>query len=230
MIDFHTHILPGIDDGSPNVETSVAMLRAERDAGISEVVFTPHFYAAQTNPADFVKKRAEAWRTLAPKLTDDMPKVAFGAEVLYFEGIARADSLSRLCVVGTDFLLLEMPFRHWTDRMVDDVMTLTARTDIKLVMAHIERYLTYITPDVLSDICGSGALVQINTSMFEDRRTKQIAMKLISRDNVHLFGTDCHSMKHRRPDWKILPEEARRLVEQNRKYRDVEKAIKSVAI
>ena len=52
MIDFHTHILPGMDDGSNSIEESLAMLQAEGDAGIERVVFTPHFYASQNRSGE----------------------------------------------------------------------------------------------------------------------------------------------------------------------------------
>ena len=61
MIDFHTHILPGVDDGSRSIEESLAMLQAEADAGIERVVFTPHFYASQNSPKDFLRRRKDSW-------------------------------------------------------------------------------------------------------------------------------------------------------------------------
>ena len=58
--DFHSHILPGIDDGSDSLETSLAMLRMEAEQGISRVVATPHFYPRYDSPEHFLKRRAEA--------------------------------------------------------------------------------------------------------------------------------------------------------------------------
>ena len=57
MIDFHNHILPGIDDGSRDSEMSLAMLRMEREQGVTEIVFTPHFYAQEDSVTHFIKKR-----------------------------------------------------------------------------------------------------------------------------------------------------------------------------
>ena len=81
MIDFHTHILPGVDDGSRSIEESLAMLQAEADAGIERVVFTPHFYASQNSPKDFLRRRQESWSALLPHMYRGLPQVSFGAEV-----------------------------------------------------------------------------------------------------------------------------------------------------
>ena len=67
MIDFHSHILPGIDDGSKSVEMSIKMLRREAQQGISRVVATPHFYPQTDNPERFLRRRAEAERILFEK-------------------------------------------------------------------------------------------------------------------------------------------------------------------
>ena len=64
MIDFHSHILPEMDDGSKDAKMSLAMLQMEREQGVTEVVFTPHFYAQQDTVAHFLKKREQSVRRL----------------------------------------------------------------------------------------------------------------------------------------------------------------------
>ena len=56
MIDFHSHILPEMDDGSKDAKMSLAMLQMEREQGVTEVVFTPHFYPQQDTVAHFLRK------------------------------------------------------------------------------------------------------------------------------------------------------------------------------
>ena len=56
MIDIHTHILPNVDDGSPDIRTTAKMLREEMKRGVKTVCFTPHFYASKT-PMDLFKKK-----------------------------------------------------------------------------------------------------------------------------------------------------------------------------
>ena len=64
MLDLHTHILPGIDDGSRDIETSLKMLDACKNQGTRDIVFTPHFYASRTSMAAFLEKRDKAWQTV----------------------------------------------------------------------------------------------------------------------------------------------------------------------
>ena len=141
MIDFHTHILPGIDDGSASVTESVSMLREEKRLGIDAVVATPHYYANRNDIGSFLEKREHAWNQLVPYLWPELPDIYLGAEVQYFEGIRAVEGLELLRIKGTDLLLVEMPFRQWTNRFIDDVLELNERDNIQVVLAHIERYM-----------------------------------------------------------------------------------------
>ena len=117
MIDFHSHFLPGIDDGSDSVETSIAMLNAWYSQGIKEICATPHFYAEHNTPERFITRRNKAFAMVQDATKNELQNVRLGAEVLFFDGISRYDGLHDLCLEGTDLLLLEMPFRTWTSHM-----------------------------------------------------------------------------------------------------------------
>ena len=64
LTDFHSHILPEVDDGSRSVRQSLEMLRLEGEQGIRRVVATPHFYARQDTPERFLRRRERAWNAL----------------------------------------------------------------------------------------------------------------------------------------------------------------------
>ena len=119
VIDFHSHVLPGIDDGSRNIETSIEMLRLSRNAGVDRMIATPHFYADEDRIEHFLEKREHAYQSLIEAVTteniSDTPQLLLGAEVAFFDGIGDADKVDRLTIQGTELLLLEMPFRTWTD-------------------------------------------------------------------------------------------------------------------
>ena len=66
MTDFHSHVLPCLDDGSVSVEQSIEMLRAEAEQGITHVIATPHFYAGRTTPERFLEKRERSEAMLRP--------------------------------------------------------------------------------------------------------------------------------------------------------------------
>ena len=65
MMDFHTHILPGIDDGSSSIEESVEMIKMLKVQGVREVLLTPHFYAYLSSVESFAKERASAMNKLS---------------------------------------------------------------------------------------------------------------------------------------------------------------------
>ena len=69
MIDFHSHILPAMDDGSKNIEESLQMLRMLQEQGVERVIATPHFYADENPPDVFLRRRADAWEHLRAHLT-----------------------------------------------------------------------------------------------------------------------------------------------------------------
>ena len=110
MIDFHSHILPSIDDGSKDVEMSLQMVALLQKQGVDTVCATSHFYATQRSPERFLQRRAEAYEALRAALPEDAPAIRLGAEVLYFPGISHMAALPQLCLEGTKLLLLEMPF------------------------------------------------------------------------------------------------------------------------
>lgn len=128
MIDFHTHILPGIDDGSRSADESIQMLRAMPE--VTHVVATPHFYAWENTPERFLRRRTAAWEQLRERLDDTAPDIRLGAEVCYFEGICRSDELHSLCIEGTNVLLLEMPFEKWSSRALHDLLELGHRANL----------------------------------------------------------------------------------------------------
>ena len=228
MIDFHTHILPGVDDGSRSIEESLAMLQAERDAGIERVVFTPHFYASQNSPKDFLRRRQESWSSLLPHMYRGLPKVSFGAEVQYFEGICQSAEIAALRIAGTPYLLLEMPFRRWEDRMLDDILELSTHPDTIVVLAHIDRYLSNVSSRSLAYLRDNGVKIQMNVSVFGERRQGHLAMSMLKAGEVHILGTDCHSMGHRRPNWELLPLVAERLLERSAEYYEINDTIQNI--
>ncbi len=211
MTDFHTHILPGMDDGSRSLEESLEMIRLEMAQGISRIVLTPHFYPGEESPGRFLARRQAAWDTLSPHLEAGMPEFLLGAEVQYFEGICRVPEIRDLRIQGTELLLLEMPFGPWTSRMIQDVQELNRQPGIQVVLAHIERYLGQ-NSQYLPALLSNRVLFQANVSFFSRWQTRRKAMRMLKRGQLRFAGSDCHSMKHRRPNWERFPAEAVQLL------------------
>ena len=200
MFDFHTHILPGIDDGSSSAEESLRMLNELKLQGVEGIAATPHFYAEQSSPTDFFARRRRAWEQLKPHLTPDLPEIRLGAEVRYFEGINQCDGLEQFCIEGTDLLLLEMPHGVWTRRMIAALAELSGRGNITLLLAHVERYLRRQKKETWNDLLRCGIRMQVSADFFVKRGSRRTAMKLLRDGRIHLLGTDCHNMTSRKPN------------------------------
>ena len=121
MLDFHSHILPRVDDGSQGLEESLLMLSAMKDQGVTTVIATPHFYANDDSVDSFLSRRDAAYAALAPQYTD-VPRIILGAEVKYYEGISRLPDLKRLRIDGSRLLLLEMSMSKWSEYAVREVL------------------------------------------------------------------------------------------------------------
>ncbi len=200
MIDFHTHILPEMDDGSKSVAESLAMLREESRQGVQAIALTPHFYADENSPQQFLKRREAAWEKLKPNLEEGMPRLYLGAEVQYFEGIGQVNGICDLCIEGTQLFLLEMPFRQWSDRMLSNVLELKEQENIQVVLAHIERYLPWQPKGIWQELIRCGIRMQVNASFFNNWKTRRKAMRMLDRGEIHILGSDCHNMANRPPN------------------------------
>lgn len=199
MIDFHSHILPAIDDGSKSVDESVKMLTMLKAQGISKVVATPHFYANRNSVADFLEQRSISYNKLSPSLTDDLPQIIFGAEVKYYEGISRLENLNDLCIDGTKLLLIEMPMKKWTEYTLRELSEISASGNVTVVLAHIERYLRFQPKGLIDELVCDGILVQVNADFFLSLGSRFKAMSMLRSGLIHFIGSDCHDLVHRPP-------------------------------
>lgn len=219
MIDFHTHILPGMDDGCRTPEQSIQLLREELRQGVDTVFLTPHYYPDGESPAGFLARRDRAFRELEKVLPDACPKLYPGAEVQFFEGISRVEDIRHLCVSGTDYLLLEMPFRSWTRRMVEEVFDLRDRTGCQVVLAHVERYFGCGSESVRARLRENGVLMQANVSFFCRWQTRIRGLGMLKKERIHFLGSDCHSPHRRPPNWDAVPERVLEGYQKTREYK-----------
>lgn len=199
MFDFHSHILPGIDDGSRDIDESLKLLLESARQGVTDMAATSHFYANENSPEEFLAKREAAWNRLESCLEGGMPNIRLGAEVHYFEGIARSEDVGRLRLTGTSLLLLEMPMNRWTARMVDAVLDLNRRRDTIVLLAHMERYLSMQSPRTWKLLQAEGVKMQANASFFWNHKTRKKALGMLKKGEIHALGSDCHSMETRPP-------------------------------
>lgn len=200
VIDFHSHILPGIDDGSRNVETSIGMLRMCREQGVDIMIATPHFYADSNRVERFVENRKNAYDKVMAE-NADIPHIMMGAEVAFFDGISRAERVDALTIEGTNIMLLEMPFVTWSDSVVHEVRDLIEKRHFHIILAHIERFLKIPgNKSYVEQVLELPVTVQVNAETLLDFRQKGRMFKMFRNGTAHIIGSDCHGMHHRVPN------------------------------
>ncbi len=203
VTDFHSHVLPGVDDGSKNLNDSIAMLQMEAKQGIRHVVATPHFYAQHDKPEKFLKKRAEAEKILRNAMASkkDVPELTVGAEVYYFNGISDSDILSELTIGKKRYILIEMPMSEWTDRMYRELENIWIKQSLMPIIAHVDRYIApFRTNGIPKKLEQMPVMVQANAGFFLEKSTRGMAMRMLRRGQIQLLGSDCHNLTDRAPN------------------------------
>ncbi len=199
MIDWHTHVLPGVDDGSQSVAESLDLLKALRLQNVDTVIATPHYNANHESLDRFLQRRNESMKRLSEEHQGNCPKVLLGAEVRYYPGISRLEGIEHLKIDGSRLLLLEMPQSKWTEYTLRELIELSGRSDIVPMLAHIERSLSFQSDDVLFRLCESGVFMQVNATFFTNLFTKRKALHMLENGRIHFIGSDCHNLTNRPP-------------------------------
>ena len=207
MTDLHTHILPGMDDGAVSVETSLEMLRMERDQGVDTVVLTPHFYRDRERPDAFLARRLAAEKALRDTLmalpkeeVRTLPRLILGAEVAWVPNLADIEQLPQMFMGHSKYLLLELPFSPWTEQMFRQLRELMDRTGATLVIAHLERYLKHQKPERIRDLLELDVLVQVSAAPLLHPLQRGNALRLLRERHAQLVASDCHDTVSRPPN------------------------------
>ena len=222
VTDFHTHILPALDDGSSSPEESIEMLRMETAQGIEHIVATPHFYPHSHDLARFIERRRRAEEQLRAALEQhaDMPRISIGAEVHYFAGISDFDKLSEFAVDNGKFILVEMPHAPWSKKMYQELADISAKQGLTPIIAHVDRYISpfkkHKIPEQLANL---PVLVQANASFFLQSGTRRMALRMLQEGQIHLLGSDCHNCSSRPPNL----EKAVQVIERRLGYEAIER-------
>lgn len=187
-VDFHSHILPNADHGSESVEMSLMQLYCAEQAGVDTIVATPHFYPSEDTVDAFVERREKAYDELKKAGFHGM-KIVKAAEVQIGIDIEKLPDLDKLCIEGTNFILVEFPPEPWPYWLCDSVKAIARDRRLRPICAHIDRY-SHIGRDKIMDMNFD---VQINASAFLDsRRYRNYYLDLIADDAVHILGSDTH--------------------------------------
>ena len=186
ILDFHSHILPGVDHGSDSLETSLKQLVLAEKNGISGIVATSHFYPHSRGAKSFFERRDDAYRRLCEAKGNIRVKLALGAEVLVCSSIERLPDIDKLCIAGTRTLLLELPFADFQSEYCRSIYSLVD-SGYEVVMAHAERY----DPSWIEETLEAGAKLQLNAKVFSFFNRRRYAHWLEQGDVVAI-GSDIH--------------------------------------
>lgn len=205
MVDLHSHILPGVDDGAKTPDEAVALLREELAGGVERIALTPHFNAERSTVEAFCRKREAAFGQLQAAVSGAGLEVELklGAEVFFSSELPQLE-LEPLCLAGTPYLLVEFSPSFYPMWAKDIFYELQLR-GMAPILAHVERYPYMLSdPRRLYELACAGVLMQVNAgSLVKGGSRAGMLQKLLRWGLVQLISTDTHSMEKRPP---LLPQ------------------------
>lgn len=196
MIDIHSHILFGIDDGCSNILESITLLDKMWRKGITDVILTPHYIKNTKFSADNLKKKdcLEELRNEI-KRRDIGINIYLGNEIYIDDDIIELLQVEAMSLNGSRYVLIELPLNNKYPFLEDVICQLLKRGMIP-VIAHPERYKEYFDDiDFFSKMVEMGCLFQGNLgSLFGiyGKKSKRQLEKLLRNDFIHFLGNDIH--------------------------------------
>ena len=195
--DIHSHFIPGIDDGSPDMETTISLIKEMQGLGFKKVITTPHvmsdFYK---NSSDIILKGLTDIRSEL-KVQNINMEIEAAAEYYIDYDFEQKIGKEKFLTFGDNYILVELSFMEAPKNLFDIIFKLQLE-GYKVVLAHPERY-AFFTMDDYEELVNRGVLLQINWLSIIGYYSPQIEQKtkdLIAADMVSFIGSDCHNMNH----------------------------------
>lgn len=199
-IDIHSHILPGVDDGSRSLEQSLRMLRKAQEEGIDTMILTPHNKAEHKNVSvEGIHRRLHELKQAAGQ-----ERIAIelypGNEIFYRDGVVELLDRGEVCTLAESrYVLVEFrPIEEFS--YIRRAIYELAGNGYAPILAHVERYLCMADLENLRCVVGRGALVQVNAGSISGRsglRVKHLVKKMLKERLVHFVATDAHDDEKR---------------------------------
>lgn len=201
MIDIHSHILPGVDDGSKDENMTLRMLYQFSNEGIDKIIVTPHFRHDQSEAyLDKVKQGFLKAQDLAAQVSPDL-KLYLGCEIMYSsKALTRLVNDEFMTMNGTDYVLVEFPVLAQFNDIAGAIRDFVSSGYIPIV-AHLERYQFIGKIEQVHALVKMGAYIQINSSLILGKygfARKRFIHKLIKRGLVHFVASDAHNDEKRK--------------------------------
>ena len=199
-VDMHSHLLPGIDDGSRSMDETIAMLAKFESLGYRKVVTTPHVMGDyyKNTPETILEGLGEV-RKMAKQLNLKI-EIEAAAEYYYDESLwNKLINKEQLLTFGENYLLFEFSFHSRQSRINDIIFEMTTQ-GYQTIIAHFERY-TYFLGNIQPaiDLKEKGVKIQMNLNSLTGHYGMEIkaqAERLIDAGVVDFVASDCHRMEH----------------------------------
>ena len=212
MIDIHIHIIPGVDDGSRNLEMSLAMARMAYETGVDHMIVTPHSYPGIYD--NYAGERLEAkYRSLkeAVKAQRIPLNLYRGMEIYGTEDTVSLLKEHKLWTLNhTKYILIEFGFHEDPD-FVNTILKDCKEAGYDPVVAHPARYsFVQQDPQLVYDWVQKGYGIQLNKGSIlgsNGRRCQECAVSLLRHGLVHCVASDAHRMGWREPDMDRVTDE-----------------------
>jgi protein-tyrosine phosphatase len=203
VIDLHSHVLPGIDDGPPDLAGSLALARAAVSAGTQVIAATPHIGPDHGVLVAELPARLAALREQLDRAGIALDVIAGGELAASHAADASAEELQAITLGDSTCVLLECPFVHGGGLMPAVFAHLRRRGHVVL-LAHPERSPTFLKdPQELGRLVDAGAYVQITAASLSGdfgRTAQRYAVALLENRLVHVVASDAHDAEHRPPE------------------------------
>lgn len=195
MIDIHTHILPGCDDGSPDMETSMKKIRKMADAGIDGIVLTPHFIRNQYhNTSNVITGKFKKLKSQLKK-ENILLNIYQAAEVYLDSNIKKDIESEKLVIADTNYVLVETNLTDFPSDFFDILYELV-KSGYRPILAHPERYADIINdPSSAEDLVHRDIYLQLNAGSLighYGRSVKNTAWYLLEMGFTHFLASDDH--------------------------------------
>ncbi len=203
MIDFHSHILAGIDDGATDLQQSDNMIKALIAQGVEHIVATPHYIRHTCGLSEYLDIREKAYNDLLALDSAKQCKITLGSEVYIERDLASQEGIEQLAIRGTNRILMEFPyssFEHWT---IDEVYNLCYSHKLVPILAHVERYLSFYSSKEVDEILEmDDAIFQVNAISLSEKGRMKFIVELIEGGYPVVLGSDAHNLISRIGDYK----------------------------
>ena len=197
LVDVHSHLLPGIDDGAKSMDDSLAMIRMLIDMGYQKLIITPHVMAHRyPNSTQHIQQVFHSLQTEVIK--QQLPiSLEISAEYYLDKTLFEHINNNDLLPFAGNHILFECSFRNEPLSLFDVVFQLKA-AGYQPVIAHFERYVYYHNRiEIAQELKSMGCLIQVNLLSFSGYYGKSIqrqSEELLANNLVDIVGTDCHRL------------------------------------